>query len=155
MTSRWRPGRVGRMEPFGHPVEVLAVIALGGVIGAEARYVLGSAVPHTAASWPWATLAVNAVGSVLIGVLMVVIVELREAHRLVRPFLGVGVLGGFTTFSTYAVDALLLADAGRAGVAVGYVVLTPLVAVLACAVGAMVTRVLAGRTIRRPSEVEP
>jgi CrcB protein len=73
----------------------------------------------------------------------------------VRPFLGVGVLGGFTTFSTYAVDALFLADAGRVGVAVVYVVLTPVVAVLACAAGAMLARVLARRSIRGPSQVQP
>ncbi len=182
MNSRWRLGRFGRSrsvttnhqagsddfvpgvdlamparrrELLGHPVEVLGVIAAGGVIGAEARYGVGLALPHTAVPWPWATFMVNAVGCILIGVLMVVIVELLEAHRLVRPFLGVGVLGGFTTFSTYAVDALSLTDARRAGVALGYVVLTPVVAVLACAIGATLTRVLAGHTIWPPSEVEP
>jgi fluoride exporter len=182
MTRGWRLGRFGRSwlvarkqhdqsttvgrevdpaisaqrpEFLGHPVEVLGAIALGGVIGAEARYAVGLALPHATAAWPWATLVVNVVGSFLIGVLMVVIVELLEAHRLVRPFLGVGVLGGFTTFSTYAVDALFLAEARRVGVAVSYVVLTPVVAVLACAVGAMLARVLAGRSIRRPSRVEP
>jgi fluoride exporter len=182
MTSRWRLGRFGRSrfvatnkhdrsddvdpdvdlpipvqrrELLGHPVEVLGVIAVGGVIGAEARYGVGLAFPHTTAAWPWATLVVNAVGSVLIGVLMVVIVELLDAHRLVRPFLGVGVLGGFTTFSTYAVDALFMTDNGRVGVAVAYVVMTPVVAVLACAVGAMLARVLAGRSICGPSQVQP
>jgi fluoride exporter len=182
MNSRWRLGRFGRsrsvtrshqarsddVEPdvdlamparprklLGHPVEVLGVIAAGGVIGAEARYGIGLAWPHTATAWPWATFVENAAGSFLIGVLMVLIVELFDAHRLIRPFLGVGVLGGFTTFSTYAVDTLLLTDARRAGVAAAYLVLTPVGAVLACAVGATLTRVLAGRPVLRPAEVEP
>src|SRR4051812_151660 len=101
-----------RRKLLGHPVEVLGAIAAGGVIGAEARYGLDC---RCRTRLPWATFLISAFGSLLIGVLMVVIVELLDAHRLVRPFLGVGVLGGFTTFSTYAVDALLLTDARRAG----------------------------------------
>jgi CrcB protein len=130
------------------------VIAAGGVVGAEARYALGLLVPHTAGAWPWATLIENAVGSALMGVLMVVIVELVEAPRLVRPFLGVGVLGGFTTFSTYAVDALTLTEAGWVGVAAVYVVSTPVVAVLSCVLGAASTRLLAGRRAVRRRDVE-
>ena len=79
----------------------LAVIALGGVLGAEARYGLATAIPHGDSGWPWATLLTNLVGSFVIGVLMVV-VERRAPHPLVRPFLGVGICGGFTTFSTFA-----------------------------------------------------
>ena len=85
---------------------VLAAIAIGGVLGAEARYGLGVAIPHAAGQWPWATFLTNASGCLLIGVLMVVILELSTPHPLVRPLLGVGVLGGYTTFSTYNVDTL-------------------------------------------------
>jgi CrcB protein len=80
---------------------------------------------------------------------MITITEVRQAHRLVRPCLGVGVLGGYTTFSTYAVDALSVARADRFGLALGYLVLTPVLAVLACAVGAGITRFIGGARERR------
>ncbi len=127
----------------GHPLDVLGSIAAGGVIGAEARYGIGLALPHGTGGWPWATLLINISGCLLIGVLMVVITELVEPHRLVRPFLGVGILGGYTTFSTYTVDAISLADAARPGIATAYLLVTPVVAVLACALGAGATRLAA------------
>jgi fluoride exporter len=134
--------------PAGRRADVLAVIAAGGALGAEARYGLGVLFPHAGDSWPWSTLLVNVSGCVLIGMLMVVITELTDAHRLVRPFLGVGVLGGYTTFSTATVETLTLLSAGRPGAAIGYVVATPTLAVLACAIGVVTTRRLA----RRPEE---
>lgn len=106
---------VGRRE-----VHTLVAIALGGVLGAEARYGLATAVPHTDAAWPWSTLMINLVGSLLIGVLMTV-VERRSPHHLVRPFVGVGILGGFTTFSTFALDNQHLLLAGRPFVALAYI----------------------------------
>ncbi|MBB5808390.1 CrcB protein [Saccharothrix ecbatanensis] len=79
---------------------VLAAIALGGGLGGLARYGLSGVIPG-----PWGFLLINVLGSALIGVLMVLVPRL---HPLARPFLGVGVLGGFTTFSTYALDAVHL-----------------------------------------------
>lgn len=66
----------------------------------------------------------NVVGCAVIGVFMVVISEVWAAHRLVRPFFGTGVLGGFTTFSTYAVDIERLVDADRARTGLAYLGLT-------------------------------
>jgi fluoride exporter len=129
---------------------VLAVIAAGGVLGAEARYAVGAMLPHTPDAWPWSTLLVNLSGCVLIGVLMVVIIELMYGHRLLRPFLGVGVLGGYTTFSTATVEVLSLVTAGRPGTAAGYLVATPVLSVLACGIGVVGTRMLAGRSPRHP-----
>jgi CrcB protein len=111
---------------------VLAVVAVGGALGAVARY--GAAVlwPTARGAFPWTTFLVNVLGCALIGVLMAVVAELRpRTHRLVRPFLGTGVLGGFTTFSTYALDVRALLVAGR-GVAAG-----------ACLFGTMAAAVLA------------
>jgi CrcB protein len=79
------------------PVRTLAVVALGGVIGALARYGLQSAFPLPPAGFGWATFGINVAGCLLIG-----LVHTLAGPRL-RPFLGTGVLGGFTTFSTYAV----------------------------------------------------
>lgn len=79
-------------------VHLIGAIALGGAIGALARWGLTFV-------WeaPWGILAINALGCFLIGVLMTW-VDHRRPHHLARPFLGTGVLGGFTTFSTFAVD---------------------------------------------------
>lgn len=123
---------------------MLAAVALGGVAGAEARYGLGVAFPHDPGRWPWATLLVNASGCLLLGVLMVVLLELTRPHPLLRPLLGVGLLGGYTTFSTYAVDFLELARADRPALAIGYVLLTPVLALAAVAAGASATRAVAG-----------
>lgn len=89
---------------------------------------------------PVATFATNALGCLLIGVLMVLVVEVWPERRLIRPFLGVGVLGGFTTFSTYVVDIQRLTRARAPGVALVYLVGTPLVALVAVMLGIAVTR---------------
>jgi CrcB protein len=123
---------------------VLAAISAGGVLGASARYGVSLAIPHAPGTVPWATLLINATGCVLIGMLMVIILEVWMAHRLVRPFLGVGVLGGYTTFSTYAVEAEQLISAGRPGLALAYLVGTVVVALVAVQVGVSLTRALAG-----------
>ena len=105
----------------GHgQVDVLAVIALGGVLGALTRYGVGLLQPHGPQDFPWVTLEINAVGCLLIGALMVAITELTSPHRLARPFLGVGILGGFTTFSTYSVDVQQLLVLQRPGLAMAY-----------------------------------
>jgi CrcB protein len=122
---------------------LVAAVAIGGVIGAEARYGLGVALPHGPSQWPWATLLINISGCFLIGVLMVVITELVDAHPLIRPLLGVGFLGGYTTFSTYTVDVITLVHTGRWPLAVGYFVATPALAVLAVAAGAVGARTIA------------
>jgi CrcB protein len=96
-------GGRGGARPSVHRAEI-AVIAAGGVIGAEARYGIAQVIPHRAGEFPWSTLVVNASGCLLIGALMVVLLELTSAHWLLRPFLAVGVLGGYTTFSAFAVD---------------------------------------------------
>jgi CrcB protein len=115
------------------------------VLGAEARYGVSLLLPHPPDAFPWSTLLVNAVGCLLIGVLMVVINELTTPHRLARPFLGVGVLGGFTTFSTYAVDVQRLLLAGHPGTALAYLAGTVAAALVAVSLGATATRI----TLRR------
>jgi fluoride exporter len=125
---------------FRAPWDVLGAVALGGVIGASARYGISLTWPASATGFPWAIFVVNASGCALIGALMVVIVERGTAHRLARPFFGTGVLGGYTTFSTYAVDVARLTEAGAARTALAYLVLTPITALLAAWVGTVLTR---------------
>jgi CrcB protein len=119
---------------------VVAAVAAGGALGALARYGVGLALPPAPGAFPVATFGINVLGCLLIGVLLVLVTEVRAAHPLVRPFLATGVLGGFTTFSTYAVDAQLLLVTGHAATAFGYLAGTLVAAVLATWVGAAVTR---------------
>jgi CrcB protein len=123
---------------------VLGVISAGGALGALARYGLATAWPHRPGTFPWATFATNVTGCLLIGVLMVLITEVWTAHRLLRPFLGTGVLGGYTTFSTYAVDGQQLMTAGATGTALLYLAATLTAALTATYVGITLTRLAAG-----------
>lgn len=117
--SRWR-------APLRDQGPVVAVVALGGVAGAFARYGAGLLHATAAVTFPRTTFLVNAAGCAAIGVLMAVVAErLPSPHRLVRPFLGTGVLGGFTTLSTYPVDVQRLLTAGRVAVALLYLAATP------------------------------
>jgi CrcB protein len=118
----------------------LAVISVGGVLGALARYGLTVALPPAAGHFPWATFVINVTGCLLIGVLMVLVNEVWAGRRLVRPFLGVGVLGGYTTFSTYAVDIRVLVQSGAPLVAAVYLVGTVVAAIGAVYVGVAATR---------------
>ncbi|MDG4857408.1 fluoride efflux transporter CrcB [Streptomyces sp. T-3] len=119
---------------------VLGAVAVGGAIGAGARYGASLVWPTPQGTFPWTTLLVNAVGCAAMGILMVVLTEGRPRHPLLKPFFGTGVLGGFTTFSTYAVDIERLTDAQQARTALGYLALTLLTALLAVWAAATATR---------------
>lgn len=123
--------RQGR-EPFWQgQVPLILVIALGGGLGAAGRYGVSLLWPTTPGDFPWATLLVNFVGCALMGILLMVIAEARSGHRLVQPFVGTGVLGGFTTFSAYALDLQHLVQADHLVRAIGYLVITVAAALLA------------------------
>ncbi|MFC8089520.1 fluoride efflux transporter CrcB [Streptomyces sp. NPDC057301] len=119
---------------------IVAVVALGGAIGATARYAASLWWPAQPGGFPWATFWINVVGCAMIGVLMVIITEVRPAHRLVRPFVGTGVLGGFTTFSTYAVDIQHLVDSGHPGTGLAYLAATLIAALTAVWLATAATR---------------
>jgi CrcB protein len=128
------------------PWDVIGAVALGGAIGATARYGIGWAWPARAGTFPWATLGINIVGCALIGVLMVLITDLwSPPHPLVRPFAGTGILGGFTTFSTYAVDVQRLFAVGAPRTGLIYLTVTPAAALVAVSVTVVLTR----RAVRR------
>ncbi|GAB3658965.1 fluoride efflux transporter FluC [Glycomyces tarimensis] len=134
------------------PRSALLAVAAGGAIGALARYGLAVAFPSDPGAFNVATFAANVLGGLLIGVLMVVVTDVVPGTRLVRPFLGVGVLGGFTTFSTYIVDIGQTVDAGAALLAVTYAFATMTAALLAAAAGMYGTRRLLTRRRHRPRE---
>lgn len=112
-------------------VPVVALVALGGAVGATARYALTLWWPAPPGGFPWATFWTNVVGCAVMGVFMVVITDVWAAHRLVRPFFGTGVLGGFTTFSTYAVDVQRLVDSGHPRTGLAYLAATLIAALTA------------------------
>ncbi len=127
---------------------VVCAVSLGGGAGAAARYGAGLLWPTAQGAFPWTTLLINTVGCALIGVLLVVIADLAAPHRLLRPFLGTGVLGGFTTFSTYAVDIRRLVDDGRTATALAYLAGTLLAALAAVWAAANLTRMFLRRRAR-------
>jgi fluoride exporter len=125
---------------------ILGVISVGGALGALARWGLGTALPTAATGFPLATFVTNVSGCLLIGVLMVFVTEVWTSRRLLRPFLGVGVLGGYTTFSTYAVESTRLFVLGAGLTALAYLAATVVTALAAVYAGTITTR----WAIRRP-----
>jgi CrcB protein len=106
--------------PPSRAVASLAVAA-GGVAGALGRAALAAALPHDAGEWPLATLLTNLTGALALAVLLVVLGERRPGSRYLRPLLGAGVLGGYTTFSTLSVDVVDLTRHGSVWAASAYV----------------------------------
>ena len=131
-------------ELRAHHPAILGVIALGGVIGALLRYQIGLWWPSPAGHFPAATLTINLTGCLVIGIFMVIINEIVTPHQLLRPFFGTGVLGGFTTFSTYSMDITNLLREGHGGTALAYLAITAAGAVVAVSTGMFLTRRFAG-----------
>ena len=100
--------------------QAFAAVAAGGALGALARWGVDVAVDAGGHHPLWATLIVNLVGCFLMGLLVSYVLSHPARHGLWRPFLGVGVLGGFTTFSAFAVDTVLLMRDGSAVSALAY-----------------------------------
>ena len=114
--------------------------ALGGALGALARWGVGTALPHSPGGWPWATLLVNLTGCLLLGALAAALTARPPEPAWARPFLAVGVLGGYTTYSAFAVETVGLAEAGEPLLAAGYVLASVVGGVLAVAGGALAVR---------------
>jgi len=139
-----------RFSTRPHVWDVTAAIAVGGALGALARYGVSTASPEAPGTFPWSTFAINAGGCLLIGALMVVLTEMGgRPHRLARPFLGVGVLGGFTTFSTYTVEVQRLITAGHPQLALAYLFGTLATALVAVQIGIVAARIVS-RLATRP-----
>jgi CrcB protein len=124
---------------------LLAAVAAGGVLGSLGRYAVGLALPHTSGTFAWATFLVNVSGSLAMGVLVVWVLSMARPHPWLRPFLGVGVLGGWTTFSSYALDFHAMAQAGHGVVAAAYLVGSLVVGLVAVGLGITLGERLFGR----------
>lgn len=130
-----------------HPLRpgpaVVAAVSAGGVIGALLRHLMETVLP-VGPGFNWAIFVVNAIGSAAMGVLVAVVAAFWPTQQLIRPFFGTGVLGGFTTFSTYAFDGVRLIHTAPL-TATAYLISTPVLALLAVWVAAGTTTRLAGR----------
>jgi CrcB protein len=108
----------------GNEASVLAAVAVGGFIGAIGRYELGLAWPTPAGGIPWSTFTINTSGAFLLGVTVVAMAARGQLGNLFRPFFCVGVLGAWTTMSTFAVEADLLVKDGHPAHALIYLAVT-------------------------------
>ena len=112
----------------------LLQVALGGAIGASARFLTNvGAARILGAGFPWGTVVVNVLGSFVMGVLVVTLAQ-KDAMRMV-PFLMTGILGGFTTFSAFSLDALKLFQSGQPALSAVYVLGSVLLSLAAIVAG--------------------
>lgn len=121
----------------------LAWVALGGALGAVCRYLAGNLMSRAVGSaLPWGTFAINAVGCFCMGALMTVIVERELLGAAWRLFLCVGLLGGFTTFSSFGYETLMLLAEGQLLAAAAYACGSVLLGLVAAGAGVLLARLI-------------
>lgn len=130
------PDALGSRAPHLSPA-LVGVVALGGAVGTGARYLAVVLIPRVG-GWPWPTYAVNLVGAFVLGWLLEALVRRGPDHghrRVVRLLVGTGFCGGFTTYSSFAVDIDTLLRGGSVAIALAYAVSTVVVGFLLSALG--------------------
>jgi fluoride exporter len=137
--------RAQRAELARSHGRILLVVAAGGGLGALARYGISLLLPTTPGHFPLGTFVINVVGCALIGVLMVLVSEVFTGNPLARPFFGTGILGGFTTFSTYTNEFRALLTPDTVLLAFGYLFATLAAALVAVLFGTWLARAALGR----------
>ncbi len=141
-TARPATGRPHR--PSGPGAADLAAVAAGGGLGSVARYLLSAAFP-AGHGFPWAIFAINVSGCFLLGLLMIYLLDVWPPRRFLRPFLAIGILGGYTTFSTYAAGVMTLITGHALALADAYALSSVLAALAAVWAGTSTGRVVATR----------
>lgn len=139
-----RPRGWPRLRPA-----VLAAVFAGGLVGGLARYELTVLWSVPARGFPWPTFAINTSGAFLLALLLVLVAEVLPPTTFVRPLLGTGFCGAWTTFSSVVVTADQLLARGAAAVGVGYLVATVLAGLAAAALGLVLGRAVGASRHRR------
>jgi fluoride exporter len=119
---------------------ILGAIALGGALGAPARYGVAQLIHVRGDGFPWATFWTNVSGSFALGLILALILERFPPSRYARPFIATGFLGAYTTYSTFAVETDLLIKDGHLLTAAAYVVSSLLIGFAAVWFGILVAR---------------
>lgn len=122
------------------PLRNVALVIVGGGVGALARVAISEAFPAPEGLWPWTTLLENVSGAFLLAVLLTVLTERVVARPWPRPLLGTGALGAYTTFSTLAYEIERLSAHGNVGVAAGYAAVSVVAGLAAAMAGIVVVR---------------
>jgi len=117
-----------------------AAIALGGAMGAPARYGVAQVIHVAPHVFPWATFWTNVTGSLALGAVLALVLERFPPSRYVRPFVATGFLGAYTTYSTFAVETDVLLKDGHAGTAVAYATASFVAGFIAVWAGIVVAR---------------
>ena len=121
----------------------LLFVMVGGALGSAARYLTGrAALAWFGPDFPYGTLAVNLIGGLLMGVLTAVLTRTGDLAEPSRLFLGIGVLGGFTTFSSFTLDVVAMIERGALGTALFYALISVIGSVLALFAGLIAARTL-------------
>lgn len=123
---------------------MLGAIALGGALGTAARYGVAQLFPTRPGSFPWSTLWTNLSGSFALGVVVAIVLQRFPPSRYVRPFVAVGFLGAYTTYSTFVAETVVLVRDGEALVAVIYAALSLIAGLLLAWAGIWSVRLRAG-----------
>jgi CrcB protein len=124
------------------PITVLIAIALGGAAGSLARYAVAATIQQPPMQFPWGIFVVNVTGSFLMGIIVELSALKLSMSPELRAFLTVGVLGGYTTFSTFSLDSALLIERGAYLSAAGYIVGSALLSILALFAGLWIVRAI-------------
>ena len=140
MTGNHDPLTDPAVPRLGLSSSVLLVIALGGALGTLARFLLDTTFVEGPGQFPTVTLVINLSGSLAIGLLVPLVERWMPHHPLPRPFLIVGVLGGWTTYSALAVSAVTLVQNGHAATSVLYLAATLVGGTALVALGSAVGR---------------
>jgi len=136
--------KAGRMDTPA-PLLASSLVALGGAIGSLLRYQVGRWMTHllgpqVVTAFPWATLTVNIVGSLVMGLLAGWLAKFGQGGEQWRLFIGVGVLGGFTTFSSFSLEMMMLIERGQPAQAFVYAAVSLLAGLTALYIGLIAMR---------------
>lgn len=159
-SNRTRPGlrpaldarrRLARLRRARRQASLILVVGVGGALGALGRYAISLALPAPSGQIPWDVFLINASGALALGFVLILLAEQFPRSRMARPLIGTGLIGAYTTFSTWMVGAVSLVRGGAVGTALAYVVLSLVAGLVAVVIGMAAARMVvrAGRGIQQ------